>query len=38
MSEQNLVVSEKKAEGEHIVFLMLKISGEHLLRHCDLLI
>lgn len=38
MSEQNLVVSEKKAEGEHIVFLMLKISGEHLLHHCDLAI
>lgn len=39
VSEQyNLVMSEKKAEGKHIVFRMLKISGEHLLYHCDLAI
>lgn len=38
MSEYNLVMSEKKAEGKHIVFLTLKISGEHLLHHCGLAI
>lgn len=38
MSEQNLVMSENKAEGKHTVLLMLKIAGEHLLHHCDLAI
>lgn len=36
LSEQNLVVYEKKAEGKHIVFFVLQISGEHLLCHHDL--
>lgn len=38
MSEQNLVMSENKAEGKHIVLLMLEISGGHLLHHRDLAI